>query len=82
VGDAEQTRIGDELARRLTVGGFEVARPYSIEDWLSPKTIVKRIVYRKARATEGRSTSEVQTTVEEIKVQSNDLAGRDDERTT
>jgi len=72
-GSIQANVIGDELARRLTVNGFEVARPYSQEDWLFRKPIVRRIVYRKKPTTadEGAETGgQVETAVEEIPVAS------------
>src|SRR5215204_3642281 len=44
---AEETELGQEFARTLALNGIEAARPYSKEDWLFSKPIVRRIVYRK-----------------------------------
>jgi hypothetical protein len=64
---AERSRIGDELARRLTIGGFEVARPYSMDDWLYAHPIVKRVVYHKKLGNAGIDP-QVETILEEIRV--------------
>jgi hypothetical protein len=66
---AEETELGKEFARILAQNGFDAARPYSKEDWLYSKPVIRRIVYRKKRVTEGDvmdSVAPIEETVEEV----------------
>ena len=66
----DEVKLGQKVAQTLAFSDFEVARPYSIEDWLFRKPTVRRIVYRKERAREvAHGANEVETTIEEIKAE-------------
>ncbi len=59
--------IGDELARRLTIGGFEIARPCSLEDWLYKKPVSKRLIYQRKLPAEAPNEPRVEITIEELR---------------
>lgn len=62
-------RLGDETARLLAAKGFDVAQPFSSDDWLVKKPFVKRVRYSPNRNRDaGGSVEEVLTYVEEIPV--------------
>jgi len=66
---AEETESGQEFARTLALNGIEAARPYSNEDWLYSKPVIRRIVYRKKQVSGAAgmdSVAPIEETVEEV----------------
>lgn len=63
-----EVAAGQDLARTLALNGFEVARPYSDEDWLYDKSTARRIVYRRhgSNADDANRAISIEETLEEL----------------
>jgi hypothetical protein len=65
----EEVELGRKLAQALVLNDFEVATPFSKEDWIYERSVVKRILYRskKSNGDTGGQTG-VEETLEYFKV--------------
>ena len=64
-----EEQLGQEFARTLALNGIEAARPYSKQDWLYRKPVIRRIIYRKKQVTGAAGMDHVvpiEETVEEV----------------
>ena len=59
---------GDVIARILTLKGYDVARPFSLEDWLYERPVVKRILYVREHGTADKAADRISTLVDEKSV--------------